>query len=231
MGTHVNEKRACAGVTMVALVCLAGGAWAAPISYAEIGVIGGTDPDLANTVPATDLGDLDVGTNTVRGRIVALCTNAVCSPNDQHDFFAVHLPVGLQITVGTLEVIQYNTIGQVQGLARDFDVYTPWSFNFTFNSVGVLGLPGLPAGGPGDLVFDATGSLTAPPDNNQIGLGVEYLWSLTVAPESVGEVPEPGTLPLVGLIVAGLLVTSRIARHARLDMDDGEELPQGQAKR
>ena len=203
-------KRAHLNACLVMLGCLAGDAWAAPISYSADG-FGGADLLSNSGFAPTNLGILDIGTNTVSGGLYEACIGS-CTPNpDGVDAFSVDLPVGLQITALSFAVSNFGARDST-GRAYDFDSYAPLSVDFPFSDNGLFSLSGLSASGPGQLVFVATGEFIGN-DTSNYGLTYEYTWSITVAGAPVSQVPEPGTLGLLGVALAGVALMRRARRR------------------
>lgn len=157
---------------------------AAPITYVE-------GPDLGFP---TDLGALDVGTNTVTGSVSCPSDGLGCIDGDA---FLVTLPDGLAITTITLDCARID-FGGVNTVSTGAGTTLPISFHSSCLLGGTPALFDGSVAGPGSLQVNLFTQSTGAPGQ----IGMSYTVSIVVVPAAV-PVPEPATLVLLGVGLAG----------------------------
>lgn len=186
-------------VVGVSALLVSGSVSAAPITYTE-GV------DLGDEVSViTDLGALDIGTNTVSGSIVR--------PGDTLDHWSATLAAGLQITSITLDLTYGATCtSSFFGATRNlrFDGGLIANTGFTCDSglaTDPFGSLAFPLTSPGEYSFLLGNINTGSPFLSV----TSYTWAVEVAAISV---PETATIAVFGFGVAGLSFAARRRRSA-----------------
>ena len=184
------------------LGCFASPAGAAPFTYSE-------GADLSGFPPPFTVFALDVGLNTVSGTIEQDFLGQGIS---DFDAFAFSVPAGTQLTqfsFSFLTQLLSGTTGAatsfllVDGNASGSPILGQGNVDFFSTSpVTLFGGPNLPLG-PGVYSVKEALQFTSGTGSSPPGWSSDYTWGLQVVATDSG-VPEPATLALLGLGLAGL---------------------------
>jgi hypothetical protein len=182
---------------------------AAPITYNE----GAADALSDDFNLPTQLGALDLGLNTIMGRIS--CSGISCSQDDDEDNFRVTLAAGLQITGISFEVRRFTASGgtdqkpggRFKKTLGTLLLNNPFAFDFS-SDVSATSVFSGAAPGAGELWLAVEDFSLGTPSVQSW----EYTVGIQVAASESQPVPEPATLALVGaalLTMTGLSTTRR----------------------
>lgn len=208
MNTSMTTTRwARSTLAAAALISAAGLAQAVPVSYHE-----NVDGDLAEHASQTKILQLDIGSNTISGHQLFDASTATL----QYDFdsFRFVVPQGMKVTGISMMTQLTETIGNpAQTLYIDTFIDTWPVINVVAHEQMSVMNPSTPFAGSlqaGAPIGEGTYLLF----QGQMG-GIywgqgaqwDYTWTLDVA-----NVPEPGSVALVGVALAGLAAVARRRR-------------------
>jgi hypothetical protein len=212
----MSERFSVAAIAAAALIGLAGAipAAATPLAITEFN-------DFSNTPLGAVIGTLDVGVNTISGHAASI--------SDPADYFQLTLPAGMTVTQFELNVTnithtlaftssgslpQYGGVGSYSstGLIAAILNAPSVSFDLLFSNFGLMSSPPTTIlSGPVTWSEGFMPDVWSDPGGLTIVLepSFDYALSYTVESTGSGTVPEPPTLALLGLGLAGLAVSRK----------------------